>query len=73
VSYIQVLTVSDDILEILKLMQQKRIGHHIDLSKDVGIIHEYHSIYKEREDIANLDAEEQAAREGRAPEGENPE
>lgn len=54
-------------------MQQKRIGHHIDRSKDVGIIHEYHSIYKEREDIANLDAEEQAAREGRAPEGENPE
>ena len=70
-SYIQVLTVTDDILEILKLMQLKCIGHHIDLSKDVGIIYKYHTIYKEREDIANLDAEEQAAWKGQAPDGEN--
>ncbi|KAG0631673.1 hypothetical protein M758_1G271400 [Ceratodon purpureus] len=54
------------------VLMQKRIKHHIDRSKDVGIITDYYSMYKEKEDIANLDAEEQAAREGRAPEGENP-
>lgn len=54
-------------------MQQKRIKHHIDRSQDVRVLTEYHSMLKEKEDIVNLDAEEQAAREGRVLEDENPE
>lgn len=64
---------SDDAWEPCIYMQQKRIKHHIDRSKDVDLLTEYHRMFKEKEDIANLDAEEQAAREGLAPEDENPE
>jgi len=57
----------------LMLMQQKRIKHHIDRSQDVRLLTEYHTMLKMRDDIVNLDEEEQAAREGRVLENENPE
>lgn len=66
------LNASDNNLEILAFLQQRRIKHHIDRSQDVRLLTEYHTMLKEREEIEDLDAEEQAAREGLVPD-ENPE